>query len=64
LAARVEPGHLVQLDSALSPRAPTFPLTYTLSDASELGVRFEMALSGASAAYRQVALGTLKRPGA
>ena len=64
IAARVEPGHLVEFDSeASSPGMPTFRLTYTATTPKELKVKFEMAPPGAPSAFHAVAVGTLKQSG-
>ena len=62
-APRVVAGRLVEFDSDPSLTAPTFRLTYTISEAKALEIKFEMAASSAPTVFHSVAVGMLKHSG-
>ena len=59
-SAVVVAGRSVAFMSATSPSAPTFRLTYDLTDPKTLGVRFEMAPPGQTE-FHAIAAGTLNK---
>jgi hypothetical protein len=60
VGAAVQPGQSVQFDTAVTPNAPAFRLTYTKTSADTLAIKFEMMLPGKST-FRTVAEGAVKR---
>ena len=63
VAARVEPGRLIEFDSEASPSKPTFRLTYTATSSDNLAVKFEMAPPGLASQFHSIAVGTRTRSG-
>jgi hypothetical protein len=59
-SAVVVAGKSVAFTSALAPGTPTFRLTYELTDAGALAIRFEMAPPGQTT-FHPIADGTLRK---